>query len=235
MFGLVVGKRKALIHRLFPGNIRKFARAIADIHRVVKPDLSFLDLTSFNAGAGRGIELRPVGVMFASSDPVALDALAAQAVGYENVKIWTTYWGQRLGVGCSDVEKIQTQGMDWCGFEKKRLKLPELKSRLSSGGLCDRISNLVNQTVFRPRATINEERCTGCGECAVRCPVHSIESVNQRRFRVDHSECVDCHCCLAVCEEGAINLQFQGIAREMRRITGRVIEIQSGDLGRPAL
>ncbi len=79
MFGVVVGKRKELIHKLFQGNIRNFARAIVDIHKVVKPELSFLDLTNFNAGVGCGTELRPVGLMLASSDPVALDTLAAVA------------------------------------------------------------------------------------------------------------------------------------------------------------
>jgi hypothetical protein len=45
--------------------VRNFARAISDIHRIVKADLSFLDLTNFNAGVGRGTELRPDEIVLA--------------------------------------------------------------------------------------------------------------------------------------------------------------------------
>lgn len=235
MFGVVVGKRKALIHHLFRGNVRNFARAISDIHRIVKADLSFLDLTNFNAGIGRGTELRPVGIVLASLDPVAIDTLAAQAVGYDDVKIWPTYWGNRMKIGCSDTKRIEVRGIDWENFEKQSLKLPKLTPESSAGTIYDRITNLANHTILRPRPTINQKKCTGCGDCAGRCPVNCITHTLQGGFRNNVSRCSDCYSCLSVCEEGAVTLEFPGIARKLRRLTGKSLTIEAANIGRPTI
>ena len=99
MFGMVIGKRKAFIHHLFRNNPSGFGRAIADIHRVVKPQLSFLDLTTVLEGHGVGSAIRPVGVLMASTDAVALDTVAAQVIGYDKLKIWTTRHAEQTGIG----------------------------------------------------------------------------------------------------------------------------------------
>lgn len=232
MFGVVVGKRKELIHKLFKGDIRNFARAIADIHKVVKPEVSFLDLTNFNAGVGCGTELRPVGLMLASTDPVALDTLAAQAVGYDHLNIWTTYWGGRLGIGCCDAKQIKVHGIDWDSFKKQNLKLPYLQPDSPEGNLFDRALNLANQTVWRPRPNINQKKCAECGECSNRCPVNSVVPEPHGAFRINHSRCVDCQSCLSVCEKGAINLHFSKIIQGMRWATGRSITVQNTSIKR---
>lgn len=218
MFGMVVGRRKALLHRLFHGDIRRFALAIADIHRIVKADLSFLDITTFNAGVGRSTKLCDVGLILASPDPVALDALAAQAVGYDDLRIWTTYWGEYLGIGSGDTKNIQVRGIDWERLEKKRLKKPELLFGTSAGNVYDRLTNLVNHTILRPRPSISHDKCTGCGDCVRRCPVHCIARTPAGDLRIDLARCVDCECCFAACEVGAISLEHQIMARLIRTI-----------------
>lgn len=223
MFGCVVGLRKQLIHTLFPANLRKFGRAIADIHRVIPADLSFLDMTSVLEGHGAGETVRPVGLVLASSDPVALDTLAANSIGYGGMPIWPTYYGNELGLGTNDLAQINIKGLDWNSIEKPRLKDPLLSPDLTLPAY-DRISAVANHTVLRPRPVITTTACTGCGDCVTRCPVHCIEAASDSVYRINLSNCVDCGCCLKVCEVGAVDLKFVGLAKAIRFLARRLPE-----------
>lgn len=219
MFGMVIGKRKALIHHLFRNDPSGFGRALADIHRVVRPHLSFLDLTSVLEGHGLGTAIRPVGVLLASTDAVALDAVAAQVIGYDKLKIWTTHHAERLGLGCSDLSHItvrHSQGV----LPSARLKYPALPT-IRKNSIYDRVSNFANNTFLRPRPVIEEEGCTGCGKCAERCPARCIRHEGSGLYRIDLKNCADCGCCLKVCEDGAISSQFLGIAKLARLALGK--------------
>ena len=223
MFGCVVGLRKQLIHNLFPGNLRHFGRAIADIHRVIPADLTFLDLTSVLEGHGTGEAVRPVGLMLASPDPVALDTVAAHAIGYQELPIWPTYYGGKLGLGFNDLQQISIRGLDWARFEKRRLKHP-LISPLTKLSAYARITAVANNTVLRPRPVINATRCTGCKDCVTRCPVHCIQTGPGNVYCINLNNCVDCGCCLKVCEVGAAQLEFVSLAKVIRRLTNRLPE-----------
>jgi ferredoxin len=220
MFGLVLGKRKALMHNLFWDNPYKFGRAIADIHRTIPADPSFLDLTSFREGEDVAKAIRPVGLIFASTDPVALDALAAHAVGYDDLPVWTTYHGGRSGLGCNDPQRIRVCGLEWDSVKTQRLAPPLLGPPIHKSSY-DRISNFANQTFLRPRPKICDEKCTGCGDCARRCPISCIRPGENGAFRINLRKCVDCGCCLKVCEVGAVDLEFVDLAGLLRTVTGR--------------
>jgi uncharacterized protein (DUF362 family)/NAD-dependent dihydropyrimidine dehydrogenase PreA subunit len=222
MFGCVIGLRKQAIHNMFPGDSRRFARALADIHCAIPADVSFLDATSVVAGAGIRYETSPVGLLLASTDPVALDTVAAHAAGYEDLPIWTSYYAERFGLGSCDLERIDIRGVDWNAFEKQRLKYPAMASdaRVS---VYDRATALLNNTVFRPRPVISEARCTGCGDCAERCPVQCIQLGESGTYRVDLKQCVDCGCCVRVCEVAAVAFQFVGVAGGLRKLTGKLL------------
>lgn len=217
MFGCVVGTRKVLIHTLFPGDVERFGRTIADIHRVIPADVSFLDLTTVLEGHGVADKVRTVGLVLASTDPVALDTVAAQAIGYENLDIWPTYYGGKLGLGCNDLEQIRIRGLDWNTFAKQRLEHPRIIS-MSRPGIYGRLTTALNKTILRPSPVITPNKCTGCGDCAARCPVHCIAPQAGHVYKIDLRSCVDCGCCLKVCEEGAVNLEFVGLAKTIRGV-----------------
>jgi len=74
--------------------------------------------------------------------------------------------------------------------------------------------------IRKPRH-VNEEKCTGCGVCAQKCPVEAIDEFNQGLsergaiyvkypqavplvFAIDRDKCIGCGTCQEVCKAGAI-------------------------------
>src|SRR5262249_40000801 len=154
--------------------------------------------------------IQPVGLIIGSTDPVALDTLAAHAIGYESLRVWTTVVGNAVGLGCNQLDRISIKGLDWASFERKRLRYPELVGRPEES-LVGRVTRRVNNTVLRPRPVIAAHLCTGCGACASRCPVGAIQPGPQGMFAVNLATCADCGCCLKTCEVGAVNTEYVGI------------------------
>lgn len=233
MFGVVLGLRKALIHKLFRGDPRKFARAIADIHRTVRADISFLDLTSVVEGHGLEERIRPVGLLLAGTDPVALDALGARAVGYHRLPIWTTHYAEKFGLGCGRFEDIHLTGVDKDGLGRIELA-PPLAFQNPKPGFYDWASNLANATLLRSRPVVTESRCTACGECSSRCPVQCISTNAAGKAHVDLSRCADCGACLKSCDDSALSLEFVGHARQVRRLLGLSLQA-SQETTRPTI
>ncbi|HMA99917.1 MAG TPA: 4Fe-4S binding protein [Spirochaetota bacterium] len=51
---------------------------------------------------------------------------------------------------------------------------------------------------------INQEKCTGCGDCVDVCPSEALK-VEGDKCQVDVDECTDCEACIDECPEGAIS------------------------------
>ena len=49
---------------------------------------------------------------------------------------------------------------------------------------------------------INQEKCTGCGVCAPKCPVDAIIK-DGSKYQINASDCVDCQTCWRVCSQKA--------------------------------
>jgi len=56
------------------------------------------------------------------------------------------------------------------------------------------------------RVEVDEERCTGCGECVDSCPGEVYELENGRAVPVRMDECHGCHTCEAVCPVEALRI-----------------------------
>jgi uncharacterized protein (DUF362 family)/ferredoxin len=212
MFGLLLGRRKRQLHALFP-DIRDFSRVLVDVFRVVTPAISFLDLTSVIEGQSIAPRVREVGLLLASTDPVALDTVAAHAIGYDELTVWTSIFGQQAGLGTKDMNQIEIRG-GWDTFETKRLLHPA-PPRMGRGNLYDRATRLLNNSIFRPRPAISSDKCTECGDCVSRCPANAIHATTDS-YAIDLAKCADCECCAKVCEAGAVELRFVGVGKVIR-------------------
>ena len=55
-------------------------------------------------------------------------------------------------------------------------------------------------------AKVDQEKCTGCGECVESCPVEAIE-LDGDVAKVDEDTCSDCGACVDVCPVEAIEVE----------------------------
>jgi uncharacterized protein len=55
---------------------------------------------------------------------------------------------------------------------------------------------------------VHIDKCVGCGECEIICPVKAIKLVNKKSV-VDNAKCIGCASCLAVCPTMAMFIDFQ--------------------------
>jgi len=54
-------------------------------------------------------------------------------------------------------------------------------------------------------AVVDNEKCSGCGECVQACPLDAIEMVEDKA-KVDEETCGDCGACIDACPNEAISL-----------------------------
>lgn len=223
MFNAVVGKCQGHFFEIFPYP-EDLARVIVDVCVVVKPTISFLDLTTVRDPINNGI-FQPVGLLLAGYDPVALDAVAVHAVGHDKAIMLTNNLGEKYGLGCADLKQIKLSGLDWTELPTMRLTQVMIADARREN-FYDKTTRLINKTVLRPKPIIDPASCTGCGDCQRICPVKAIYLAPGKTFKVDMLVCANCHCCIVACEHDAISLQHVGIAKFVRRLMNRPLAAQ---------
>jgi nitroreductase/Pyruvate/2-oxoacid:ferredoxin oxidoreductase delta subunit len=57
------------------------------------------------------------------------------------------------------------------------------------------------------RIVVDEEKCTGCGNCVQACPCACLEVVEGKARKIEGVVCMSCSACVAHCEKDAIQMQ----------------------------
>ncbi len=199
-YGFLPGAQKARLHRA-AASPERFHEMLVDIFRLRVPDLSLVDAVVGMEGNGPvSPDLRDVGLILASDNGVALDAVIATMMGCEPGRLRFLQKAKEAGLGDYDLRTIDMIG------DLKPLpdfKLPPL------GGERD-FNNPNIQEVLRSRSVLrpqaDPELCTGCGSCVEQCPVSAL-SMRDRLPRVDADLCITCFCCQEICPEKAMTLK----------------------------
>lgn len=57
-----------------------------------------------------------------------------------------------------------------------------------------------------PRFVVDEEKCTGCGNCIKACPMACLELVEGKPRYIEKMACLACSACVTHCEKGAMEM-----------------------------
>lgn len=204
MFGCVVGTRKAQWH-LSAGRDRDlFARMLLEVYLAARPTLNILDGIVAMEGEGptNGTP-RQMNFLAASSDGVALDAVAAAIVGIQAEDLATLRAARARGVGQSDLSHIDLCGVALEEFAVKDFRLPSACRAAEFG---PKFLHRWLRNVFTPRPVVNSSLCEGCGICAKVCPAECITN-HEGGARIDTSSCIRCFCCQEMCPKGAVGVE----------------------------
>lgn len=112
LFGLVIGKRKPILHCLVKNDKVKFGKMLIDIARHVNPCLTLAD--GIEAMQGQGPihgNPYPLGVLLASTDMTALDRVAAEIIKFSIDKVYALEAARLKGYGNYDLDKIEISGV----------------------------------------------------------------------------------------------------------------------------
>jgi len=213
LFGVVPGTRKRELHLHAPGG-REFAEVLVDVLELVRPGLTLMDgvIGQEGNGPGPGGTPRPYGCILASTDPVALDCVATQAMGYRQGEVWHLAQAATRHLGEADPARIRVEG-DGRALDFGSVDIPSERwySRMPAW-LSAPIERIVQ---VRPH--LDTTACIGCGACVEVCPrqIITLEEAGQPP-RFDLEQCIGCLCCAEVCPQGAITPRRNWAARLIR-------------------
>lgn len=199
-YGLLPGAQKAKLHKA-AGNAERFHELIVEVFKIRVPDLFIVDAVVGMEGNGPASpDLREIGLILASDNGVAMDAVIATMMGCDPARLRFLQKAKAAGLGEYDLSKINVVG------DLKVLpdfKLPPLSGEANIAN--PHIQQLIHsKTVLQPR--VDEELCTSCETCIDVCAVSAL-SMNGEFPRVDTDTCISCFCCQEMCPTRAITLK----------------------------
>jgi len=216
MFGIIPYGLRLDYHRLFKWS-DVFSQMLVDIFSCAPPHLTIMDGIVAMEGEGpSGGNPKRVGVILASQDGVAVDAVASKIVGFNPMNIITTQNAHERGLGMGEIEKIEIEGEDISRVEVRDFK----HSAVAVGFMRRKIPSFLHgfiqgQLTLTPK--INMNKCTLCMECVNICPREAAK-LDGNLVWIDRGLCIHCMCCHEVCRFQAIKLRQRPLGRIFREV-----------------
>lgn len=216
MFGIIPYGLRLKYHRLYINN-HVFSQMLVDIFSCVPPHLTIMDGVMAMEGEGPAAgNMRRVGVVLASLDAVALDAVATKVVGLEPAEVFTTCYAHDRGLGVGKIENVQIVGDKLSAVQVKNFK----HSAVARNFFRSKVPSFL-YAYFQDQLTLIPEilrdKCTACIECINICP-KSAAVLDKSIARIDKKICIHCLCCHEVCRYQAIKLKQRPLGKIMRII-----------------
>jgi uncharacterized protein (DUF362 family)/Pyruvate/2-oxoacid:ferredoxin oxidoreductase delta subunit len=209
-FGCIPGMRKAKWHLKAGTNHAYFAGMLAELCQIVKPALTIADGVIGMEGDGPGSgDPRPLGLILAGVNPLALDATICQIIGVPPEELPTIQAARQRGFEETNPKQIEILGLRLEEVQVAPFRLPaRFDAQWNLPGFIKRPL----KNVFVPKPRVDRDLCGKCGACAEVCPPQAI-SLSNKKVRIDYRKCIRCYCCQEVCPEGAVHLQEGWAAR----------------------
>ena len=111
LFGCIPGRRKVQWHFNTGVNRDAFARMLVELSALIQPRLTIMDAVVGMEGNGPGSgDPRPVGVVLAGQDPVALDVVSGTMVGADPSLLYVVRAAVAAGIGETRLDRIRILG-----------------------------------------------------------------------------------------------------------------------------
>lgn len=210
-FGLIPGFSKAKQHAVFKDR-NEFGEFLVDLNETIIPDYFFMDGIMGMEGPGPGPKGLPVfiGLLFGSTNPLALDITASRIAEYDPLVIPTTKAALRRKKWLRSIEDIDYDGPEIDSIIKRGFKKIPLTDNSTSGMhfIMKRVKILRK---LERRPVFLHEKCTGCLKCVNICPMKAIQPfpADKKHIVLTDSKCIRCFCCAEVCTDDAIDIRVK--------------------------
>jgi uncharacterized protein (DUF362 family)/Pyruvate/2-oxoacid:ferredoxin oxidoreductase delta subunit len=208
LYGLLPGFCKKETHLIHP-KPGPFSEALVDIFSFIMPQINIIDgiqgMDGDGPAAGR---TRQLGMLLASRDAVAVDAVAGRLVGIDPGEISTCRLAADQGLGVSSGDEIEVVGDDLRELATEKFVRPgsQLTNLIPTP-----LVHLLKRFIYT-RPQVLSEVCTNCNTCVKACPTEAlIPGREHPEFR--SRKCIGCLCCHELCPESAIKLRWSLMAR----------------------
>jgi uncharacterized protein (DUF362 family)/NAD-dependent dihydropyrimidine dehydrogenase PreA subunit len=214
MFGTVPGILKPEYHYRYP-NHEDFANMLIDINEHYKCKLNIIDAVVGMDGNGptQG-NPKLIGAILASTNPYALDVVAANIIKLPIDNVFTITESIKRGLTTDFEGVILNKPIDEIIVEDFNNILPGKNMEFTEkfkGPFGKIITPLISK-ILTVRPKVKKKECIGCKKCSNICPVQAIEMINKVP-KIDRDKCIRCFCCQEFCPVGAMKVHKNKIVK----------------------
>lgn len=204
IFGVIPGRSKPGYHGTMTTR-ELFAGMLLDLAALVPPKLTIMDAVIGMEGEGPGSgPPRQIGLLLASSDPLALDIVASEIMGIPGERNPLLVEASRRGIHPSSIEEVQIVGVSRDRLRIADFKLPASFTMRHGGGRMRSVLGAVFRAFLTVEPRVIAPRCTACRACERACPCDAIAVDGVAKINRD--ACIRCYCCHEMCRYSAIEL-----------------------------
>ena len=217
LFGTIPGLHKSTCHIKCP-NRESFAHLIVGIHETIKPSFAFMDAVIGMEGAGPANgDVRPVGLVMASSSCLAMDYAQGLIMGYDPKELPIIQEASRRHIMPTQIEYPLLKAEDLVIEDFVRIPICE-KTHFVKSLILPFFTRGLQKKIQRkePRPLFDDASCIRCARCVNICPAKALSMQEMETSEVskyskhvvaDYSKCIRCYCCHEMCPANAISIE----------------------------
>ncbi len=214
LFGAVVGSAKAGLHLTAGHSKELFAGLLLEIAMARPVALTIVDgIVAMEGNGPNSGTPRPLGMLLAGENPVAVDTVAARIAGIPSRLLPVEQEARRRGMAGTELENISLISDIELTTATPPFTLPDgLDVQFGLPGFVKKIL----RNYLTPVPVANSTLCTRCGICRDVCPPKAI-TITENALKIDSGRCIRCWCCRELCPGQAMSLKKGVLLRLLQR------------------